>query len=952
MALPMIDYVTGSRLREVDDAPLGPPGPVWRTLAVMLLLALVVYLPAALRAQFLGFDDNLFFGPDNPEFRDVGLAAALDPRRTIANAYLPVAHASLWLDYWLGGGRPLLPHLVALVLHGLVGAVFVRLLLRLRLAPLPAYVAGALFVVHPALAESVAWVSGRKDLLSGLFVLAALLQTAKYAAVPGRLRLLGIAVLGVLAMYSKATAVVQPLLALAVCWLVPGSRRRFLAPLVLLLVTVPIAWHHQQLAAAEGTLAAGSPLSRLGQVPGAYLHYLGTAFWPQHLNVLYPELQTLERFRIISLPALLVVGAGAVAALLGWRWPSLRRVAFGLLVFLVALLPFNTALPASSIAAADRYLYLALPGAALAVAATADRLFGRRGAWLAALLVLPLAYRSGTRAHDFGDTAALWRASLAADPDNAVAHYNLAFELLQRPPAEVAVVREHLEAAVTAARYPIHALRPRLLLAQLAMQLAEYDVAAQHARAAIAAAEQQLQREVGASRRAAAEQLLLQARLAAFEPLRQAQDLAGAAANHAAVQQAFPDQPEVVAFEVLRSLEAVAAELTAAAAAGGSAELAADDPRGLAADQRLAAALVRHPDHPQLLVAQASWERVRGRVLPALKYYKRAQTVDPQCMDAWLGAARMLRERESYADAVATATAGLRHRPDPALLQEQALALVGMNRMDDAITLLEAYLRARPNDADAAKVLSNVLIGRAYARLSEPGAKHDEVLKIVERALAYYPKEPRAHLVLGRVAREQGRFVDAVQHLEQAHRLMPGFEDAQQLLADSLAQLGYQHLLAKNDEAAADAWRRCVQVAPAGMDLAVVKNQMLRIWRLHEERGVEKKRSGDLAGAVVEFRRCLEIVPEQHWAAWLLATTLRELPDPDHAEIEQLCRLAVAWQLQHGLDRSQQVWLLAATLRQRQQAAAAAALASDYLAAPDVDAKPQFLQALKELAGG
>lgn len=947
----MIDFVT-SMPAPAPERTVRKLPPVWITVGVMVAVALAVYLPNALRAQFLDFDDNLYFGPDNPEFRE-GLLAVLDPRRTIANVYLPVAHGSLWLDGWLGGGAPLLPHATALLFHALGGAVFCRLLLRLSVPGLVAHLGAALFVAHPALAESVAWVSGRKDVLSGLFVFAALLQTAKYCERPSTGRWLGIGGLGALAMYAKATAVVQPLLALLVAFAVPDARARWRPALVLLLVTAPIAWHHQYLAAAEGTLAAAPVAERLGQVPGAYLHYLSTACWPKHLDVLYPEGPTLEGFRSRLAVGVVVLALAAGAGLLAWWRHGWRTFAVGVALFLVALLPFNTAFPASSIAAADRYLYLAVPGLVLALAAptAVGPRAARAGAALFALFLLPAAWWCSHRAADFEDSATLWRSSLARDEDNAVAHYNLAFALLAKPPSEVAVVRGHLEAAIRTAREPVHEVRARSLLVQLQLQVADYAGAAANARAAIAAAEAAVAREVTPQRRKEAGALVLRARLAAFEPLRLAHDEAGAAANEAAVRSAFPDHPEVIAFEISKELEGVVAELAAAAAAGKPGVLAEDDPRGKAADERIAAALAAHPDHPQLLVARAAWELVRGRVLPALAAYRKAQAADPQCVDAWLGAARLLREREHYADALQYAQGGLRHRPDPALRQEQALALVGLGRLDEAIAHLVAYLKVRPDDSDAAKVLSNVLVGRAYARLSEPGGSHEEAQKLVEQALSYNPKEPRAHVVLGRIARDKLRYAKAVQHFEAAHRQMPDFEDARQLLTESLSQLGYERMFAKDDEAAADTWLRCLEVAPKDFAVDGIRLQLQRIWRKHEESGVDKWKAGDPVGAAAEFRRCLQLDPSQHWAAWLLASTLRDQPGVDLAELEGLCRKAVAWQQSHGLDRSQQVWLLATTLRRRGHEDQAKVLVTDYLAAPDADAKPQVVKALQGIVG-
>ncbi len=933
-----------------EPSPLPPPRPQlpwWLAAAAMCLLALVAYLPAALRAGFLDFDDNFYFGPQNPEFQ-AGLRAVLDPDRPIANVWLPVAHVSLWLDYWLGGGKPFLPHLMAILLHAAGATMLVRLVLALGAARWLALAAGALFVVHPALAESVAWVSGRKDVLCGLFVFAALLQTVRQAERPGALRLLGILLLGALAMYSKATAVVLPLLAVLVCLYVRGARQRFLAPLVLLLVTVPIAWHHQSIAAAEGTMAGGSASDRLAQVPGAFWHYLATTFWPLHLNVLYPEVDTLQQFR-----GQIVLGsiATAVVLLLGliaWRRATWRLAAFGVLAFAIALLPFNTAFPGSSIAAADRYLYLAVPGAALALLVLLQRCLPRPAPWLAAALLLPMLWLTGSRAHDFGDDQTLWRRSLEVAPENAVAHLNLVAEL-RTGDGTVGEVRAHLEAALAAARHPIHALRAYNLLLPLAVREADYAQAATYARAAVTAAADDLARETEPKRRALATSYLLQFLLASFEPLRLAGDEAEAEANCERARRLLPEHPDVIAFDQSRALSRAVAERPAAT--GATALLADDDADGAVADRVLAAALEQHPTHAGLLCTQAAWDSARGRVLPALRNYRRAQAADPQCVDSWLGAARLLRSRENFADAERYARLGLAQRPDPSLQQELALALQGQGRLDDAILQLEAYLRVRPADHDAAKVLANLLIGRCYARLSDSDADRSEVLRTVERALQLDPNAGKAHLVIGRLAREQRRFATAVGHFEIACRLLPDFEDARLLLAESLADLGYDRILQHDDQAAGDAFVRCLAVAPAGFPVDGVQLQVQAIWRRSEQRGVERLRAGDRAGAAADFRRCLQLDPGQHWAAWLLASALHDDPEVDLGELETLCRQAVAWQQQHELERSQQVYLLAATLARRGKGDESQQLARDFLHAPQAETKPAVLAALRRLAG-
>jgi len=626
--------------------------PWYVTLAGLLLLALAVYLPALLRAQFLDFDDNLFFGPDNPEFR-AGLWAVLDPRTTIANVYLPVAHGSLYLDWWLFGQQPLGPHLVSLLLHVLAAFTCVRWLQAMTIAELVANLAGVLFLLHPALCESVAWVSSRKDVLSGLFTFLVLLHTAKLARQPGLGRTALIAGFGVLAMYSKPTAVVLPLLALLVCLYCRGSgasARRYLAPLVLALVVAPIAWHHQAIAVHEGTMAGnggGSLGHRLAQVPGALLHYLQQTFWPHGLNVLYPEVQTLAVFRGQVVLGSVVLAAMLLLAVWWWRTERLRPAAFGVLLLLLALLPFNTAFPASAIAAADRYLYLGLPGAALAVAVLVTRL-ARTGAVVGMAAALALGLCAGGRAFAFQDSATLWRASLAVDADNATAQINLAGELARLRPGELAAPRQALERAVAAARYPIHELRARRALVELSLRDAHYEEAALQARGAVQAAEHLVATETTDRRQAQAQNWLVDTLLFAFQPLRLGGDQDGAAAAFRRARQLAPQELRVIAFDALLQLQPVEQELQQAAAKGLPMMLAGDDPRALAADALLQPALQQFPDHYELNYAAGRWQVVRDQGIAAIKYFRRAIAglrPDAASTDAFLAAAQVCRVR-------------------------------------------------------------------------------------------------------------------------------------------------------------------------------------------------------------------------------------------------------------------------------------------------------------------
>jgi tetratricopeptide (TPR) repeat protein len=922
----------------------------WLSLLGCLLLATAVYLPALLRAQFLGFDDPFFFGPDNPEFQR-GLLAVLDPRTAIANVYLPVAHASLWLDWKVFAGAPLGPHLVSMVLHGLCGFVLLRWLLRLGIAAVPAHVAVALFLLHPALVESVAWVSSRKDVLCGLFVFLALRETAVFAERPARGRLVGIAALTVLAMYSKATAVVLPLLALLSClWLSARSPRRWQAPLVMLLCVLPIAWHHQVLAVSQGTMSASGTLAeRLPQVPGAFSHYLQKTFWPVGLNVLYPEVKTLEAFAKAAGRGLAVLAGVGTLILLGLCWRATRAMSLGLASLVAALLPFNTAFPASSIAAADRYLYLAVPGAALAVAVVLAAVL-RRGAVLGAVLALPLGVLAFTRAHAFEDDLALWQSSLATDADNAVAQLNLAVALQRTRPGELELLRAPLEAAAKSARYPIHALRAHQALAELCTLQSHCEEAALHAERAVAAAERLYAEEP--ARRTAAEGHLLKALLAAYRA-QQATGRPEAARPHfARAQQLAPELPAVRAFAASLPLLEVERELRAAAAAGKPVELATDDPRATAAIAELERALAEAPDSPELNTVRAQWESVRGEATQALKYYRRAIAADPDAADAWLGIVGLCISRGVYAEAEDYARRGLALCRDPRLRYQLGVALAQQGRLDDAIQHLEAYLAVRPKDRDAARSLARFLVGKALVRLPEQDTTHVELRRLVDRARELNPGEPKVHFVLGRMALDKRQFAAAVEHLERLRAAEPGYEEGRRVLVEALRGLGYERRLAGDDDGACSAFARLLELADAETDTSGVRQQMQALWRRSEARGVELLQKGERAEAVKCFRRCLAIDPDQHWAAWLLASALYREPGTDFDELERLCAQAVAWQRQHGSDRSRQVLLHVLVLGKLGRLDDARRLGSEYLAAPDRNADPEVLELLRKAVGG
>lgn len=86
--------------------------------------------------------------------------------------YYPLVHSAFWAFYQLWGLETLGYHLVNIALHAASASLLYSLLHRLRVPG--AVVAATVFALHPVHVESVAWVTERKNVLSGLFYLLAM----------------------------------------------------------------------------------------------------------------------------------------------------------------------------------------------------------------------------------------------------------------------------------------------------------------------------------------------------------------------------------------------------------------------------------------------------------------------------------------------------------------------------------------------------------------------------------------------------------------------------------------------------------------------------------------------------------------------------------------------------------------------------------------------------------
>src|SRR6059036_3518987 len=198
----------------------------WLAPLLVALFTLAAFLPA-LQNQFVNWDDKDNF-LDNPHYRGLGWTHLRWMWTTHLGHYIPLTWMTLGLDYLLWGMNPVGYHLTNLLLHAANAVVFFFVVRRLLTRALPspsergyalavsAAVAALVFAIHPLRVESVAWVTERRDVLSGLFYLVAIMLylRACEGGAPGRgWYWLSVAVF-VLALLSKSMVVNLPVVLL------------------------------------------------------------------------------------------------------------------------------------------------------------------------------------------------------------------------------------------------------------------------------------------------------------------------------------------------------------------------------------------------------------------------------------------------------------------------------------------------------------------------------------------------------------------------------------------------------------------------------------------------------------------------------------------------------------------------------------------------------------------
>lgn len=148
--------------------------------AALVVITWLVYLPVT-DAGYV-FDDDKYL-TENPLISQPGGLGRIWFEPSASQQYYPLVFTTYWIEYRMWGLDPLGYHLVNVLLHGVTAILLWRVLRYLGVPG--AWLAAAIFAVHPVHVESVAWIVERKNTLSGCLALASLLAWLRHTGLSG-----------------------------------------------------------------------------------------------------------------------------------------------------------------------------------------------------------------------------------------------------------------------------------------------------------------------------------------------------------------------------------------------------------------------------------------------------------------------------------------------------------------------------------------------------------------------------------------------------------------------------------------------------------------------------------------------------------------------------------------------------------------------------------------------
>ncbi len=808
--------ISSTQSREIPGpsqaAAAGAPAPRsfepghWLYFAALVTVVLLVYLPAW-HGGFIWDDDAHVTRPELRSWHGL-FRIWFDLGAT--QQYYPLLHSAFWLQHRLWGDAVLGYHLVNILLHA-AAAIMAALILR-RLAIPGAFLAAAVFALHPVQVESVAWITELKNTLSAVFYLGSAMVYLQFdrmrqnvegkrdslfpvgcstldvrRSFPVYAMALGLFVLGLL---SKTVTATLPGALLVIFWWQRGrlSWKKDALPLVPFFMLgaaagVFTAWVERTMIGAEGA-AYAIPFLERGLIAGRVIwFYLGKLFWPAELIFIYPRWQVSQAaaWQYLFPAAALALGA----ALWALRRRSRAPLA-ALLYFVGTLFPvlgFFNVFPFIYSFVADHFQYMASLGIITFACACLATGLERRQLWrkppgyaICGAILATLAGLTWRQSAMYADIEALYQKTIDANPTCWMAHNNLGQHLADRGHDGEAIT--HFLKALESK--PDSANAHNNLGAAL-FKKGQVDEAISHYQAALKSkprsAEAYSNLGVALLKKGQVDNAIhhyLKALEIAPDRADVHNNLGVALAKNGQVNEAITQYRQAL------DLKPDCAE--AHYNFGGA----------LARLGRVEEALVHYrraleikPDYADAHFNLGTSLLAYRQLDEAIAHFQKALETDPGNPDAHLKLGEALSDCGQLDAAILHYRKALMIKPDNAeAFLSLGVALAGQGQVDEATAQFQKAVEVKPDYADAQCSLGRALAG---------SGRLDEAIDHLRKALEIDPDLAPAHNDLGVVLARQGFADEAITHFQKALEIKSDYAEAHKNLGLALAARGRSH---------------------------------------------------------------------------------------------------------------------------------------------------------------
>lgn len=405
--------------RPAAEATISPQRLWPLALAIAILTAIV--FGQVVTHQFLTYDDGQFV-TDNPHVKAGLTPASIRWALTSTElGFYPLTWLSHMTDVQLFGLSAGGHLAIALLLHIASSCLLFYALSLMTGAPLRSAFVAALFAIHPMHVESVAWVSERRDTLSTLFGVIALLL---YAMPRSTRRQVAIAVAFAASLLAKQMLVTLPFVLLLLDWWPLRRKPSVLDKIPLFVLAaggIAMAIIGQRTMNAVQSTSVLPIGTRIVSSLVAYVRYIGKLLWPSNLAPLYPL--TAGSTAAGSAALILLIAITAAAWFLRRRAPYLL---VGWLWFAGTLVPVIGIVQIGATGMADRYTYFPAIGLFIAIVWGVADLIPAKAAVPAGVAVVAIfATLALIQTRLWRDTETLFTHTLEVTGPNPVAEYTL-----------------------------------------------------------------------------------------------------------------------------------------------------------------------------------------------------------------------------------------------------------------------------------------------------------------------------------------------------------------------------------------------------------------------------------------------------------------------------------------------------------------------------------------------